>query len=123
MNLEEIVAAVDGRVLIPPVSDDLDVSVGFASDLMSDVLHLVKANTLLITGLTNVQTIRTAEIADLPVVLFVRDKQPPKETLDLAKKIGIAVILTPFTMFESCGLLYQAGLQGQGAVRGTASGR
>jgi hypothetical protein len=115
MKPEEIVAAVDGEILVAPPSG-LDLVYGFASDLMSDVLHLVKPKTLLITGLMNVQSVRTAEMADLPAILFVRDKFPPPETLQLAKEVGVAVMLSPYTMFETCGKLFQAGLRGQGRV-------
>ncbi len=119
MKLNEIVDAVNGKILVLPRTSDVEVEIGFASDLMSDVLHLVhlvQARTLLITGLTNVQVIRTAEIAELPLVLFVRGKQPMEDTLTLARHLGIGVLLSPYTMYESCGLLYQAGLSGQAIV-------
>ncbi|MFR6381293.1 MAG: hypothetical protein ACLUOS_03035 [Odoribacter splanchnicus] len=47
----------------------------FAADLMSDVLRLNTEGLLLITGMANPQVIRTAEMADIPFILFVRDKQ------------------------------------------------
>ncbi len=119
MRLEEIIAAVDGEIVVNPPSE-LDLMYGFASDLMSDVLHLIKPHTLLITGLTNIQSIRTAEMADLPAILFVRGKCPPPETLELAKQVGVAILLSPYTMFETSGKLFQAGLRGQGKVDCTA---
>ena len=44
----------------------------FAADLMSDVLRLNTEGLLLITGMANPQVIRTAEMADIPFILFVR---------------------------------------------------
>jgi hypothetical protein len=115
MRLKEIIVAVDGEIVVNPPSE-LDLVQGFASDLMSDVLHLAKPHSLLITGLTNIQSIRTAEMADLPAILFVRGKCPPPEVLELAKHVGIAILLSPYTMFETCGQLFRAGLLGQGKV-------
>jgi len=115
MKLEEIIAAVDGQILVAPTSE-LNLVYGCASDLMSDVLNLIHPRTLLITGLVNVQSIRTAEMADLPAVLFVRGKFPPPETLELAKEVEIAVMVSPYRMFDCCGKLFQAGLRGLGKV-------
>ena len=43
--------------------EDHEVQCAFASDLMSDVLTLDCNGVLLVTGLCNMQTIRTAEMA------------------------------------------------------------
>ncbi len=115
MTLDEICRVIEGEVLVePPYTLDLDTA--GASDLMSDILLFAKPNILLITGLTNPQVMRTAEMAEIPAVLFVRHKYPPKETLALAREMGIAVVLSPYTMFETAGLLYQAGLHGLGKL-------
>lgn len=83
-----------------------DVVSACGSDLMSDVLSFIKPGSLLLTGLTNAQVVRTAEMADIPVVCFVRGKQPLEETIRLAKEKKIALLTTRHTMYESCGMLY-----------------
>ncbi len=115
MKLDEIVVAVEAEILVPPPGE-LDLVCGLASDLMSDVLHLAKPQSLLITGLTNAQAVRTAEMADLPAILFVRGKCPPPETLELAQRSGIAIALCPYTLYEACGRVFRAGLPGRGKV-------
>lgn len=84
-----------------------------ASDLMSDVLDFRKSRSLLLTGLTNVQVVRTAEVADIAAICLVRDKRPPPETIHLAHEKAIPLLLTSLTMFESCGRLYAKGLRGE----------
>jgi len=93
--------------------EDLSANIecAFASDLMSDVLALASPGSLLITGLTNIQIVRTASMLDMPGVVFVRGKKPAKETIELADKIGLPIILTDKTMFETCGMLYSAGIR------------
>ena len=83
---------------------------GFSSDLMSDVLTLDTDNLLLITGLCNLQTIRTAEMADIRYIVFVRNKKATPEMLKLAEENNICILESPMTMFKASGLLFQAGL-------------
>ncbi|MBN1219422.1 MAG: hypothetical protein JXM69_10870 [Anaerolineae bacterium] len=83
---------------------------GIGADLMSDVLCYDLTHGLLITGLTNPQVVRTAEMADVTAILMIRGKVPPPETLNLAWQVGIPILGTAMTLFEVCGRLYQAGL-------------
>jgi predicted transcriptional regulator len=115
MNLKEIIDVIDGELLVDaPV--DIDICSACCSDLMSDVLMFVKPKMLLVTGLTNPQAVRTADMAEAPVIVFVRGKYPSPETLTLAEELGIAVLLSAYTMFETSGLLYKAGLHGLGKL-------
>ena len=83
---------------------------GSGADLMSDVLAFTQEGTLLMTGLTNPQVVRTAEMASVKAVVFVRGKLPPAETIALAEEKGIPLLASKYTMFETCGRLYKAGL-------------
>ena len=87
-----------------------NVKMACGSDLMSDVLAFVKSDSLLLTGLTNPQVVRTAEMAELGAICFVRGKKPDKRTIKLAETSNIPMLTTPLSMFESCGRLYQEGV-------------
>lgn len=95
-------------------ADDSDREIGmvFGSDLMSDVLAFIEADSLLLTGLTNPQVVRTAEMAEITAVCFVRGKQPQAETIKLAEARKMPLLTTGLCMFESCGRLYKEGLHG-----------
>jgi predicted transcriptional regulator len=90
--------------------DDLSIKVEAvgAADLLSDVLATSKSGTLLLTGLVSTQVIRTAIVADLCGVVFVRGKKPGVDILSLAKEAKIPVLATPLKMFEAAGRLYRA---------------
>ncbi len=90
--------------------EDLSVKVTAvgAADLLSDVLALSKMGTLLLTGLVSTQVIRTAVVADLCGVVFVRGKKPGEEILTLARESKVPVLGTPLRMFEAAGRLYVA---------------
>ncbi len=79
-----------------------------AADLLSDVLATSRTGTLLLTGLVSTQVIRTAIVADLCGVVFVRGKKPGEEILALARESRIPVLGTPLKMFEAAGRLYRA---------------
>jgi predicted transcriptional regulator len=81
-----------------------------ASDLMSDVLAFMKPRSLLLTGLVHPQSVRTAEMADLAAIVFVRGKTPGPEAISLAEELRIPLIASPYGMYEMSGRLYKAGL-------------
>ncbi len=111
MKVKEIVKIVDGRVICGN-NLEKDLSTGCSSDLMSDILTLEPVNAVLITGLANIQAIRTAEMADISFILFVRDKQISKEMIQLASDSNITLLETGLSMFNVCGRLFKAGLNG-----------
>ena len=80
------------------------------SDMMSDVLAYVKDQAVLLTGLVNPQVVRTAEMMDMVCVVFVRNKRPSLEMIELAADSGIVLLATKRRAFEASGLLYSSGL-------------
>lgn len=110
MKLCEVLEAIDGEVISKQVDLDSDVHMGCGADLMSDVLAFTHADTLLLTGLTNPQVIRTADMAGIKAIIFVRSKLPPLETIALAEARSIPLLASKYTLFETCGKLYRAGL-------------
>ena len=113
MNLREIVNLLHADVLVGDgLVDEIEVDRCYSADLMSDVLGRSHANGILITGITNSQAIRTADIADIQAVCVARGKQPDPETVALAKQKDIPLFKTKMGMFEACGILYANGLRG-----------
>lgn len=111
VTLQHVAAIIDGRVVASPGSTGLVVEFAFASDLMSDVLTTDVHNLLLITGLTNLQTIRTAEMADIFGIVLVRGKKATAEMKSLANEHGIVLIETDWSMFRVCSVLSDCGLK------------
>ncbi len=110
MKLKEIIKIIDGSLCNQEVDLNYEIKGGCGADLMSDVLASIKPDAVLLTGLCNPQVVRTAEVADVRAIIFVRGKVPPPETIDLATQENIPIISSPYGMFELCGRLYQAGL-------------
>ena len=112
MKLKEIRAILDADLLTGCDKLEMDVKYAFGCDLMSDVLALVNKDTILLTGLTNIQTVRTSEMMDINCIVYVRGKVPDISVISLAKEKGICLMSTKHIMFNSCGLLYDRGLKG-----------
>ena len=110
MTLREIAKLLNATVCIGENRLDEEVEHAFASDLMSDVLTL-KDTPMLVTGLCNIQTIRTCDMANLEVVIFVRGKRPTEDMVELADENDMILICTPYSMFKTCGILYGAGMK------------
>ncbi|MDR0947683.1 MAG: hypothetical protein LBM87_08095 [Ruminococcus sp.] len=89
-----------------------EVHTACGSDMMSDVLAFVKDQSVLITGLVNTQTVRTAMMMDIICIVFVRGKKPADDVIRLAEQNDIVLLSTSELMFEACGKLYSAGLKG-----------
>jgi predicted transcriptional regulator len=110
MNVKELIEIIDGNLLNGPFKLTREVKGGCGADLMSDVLASIQPEAVLLTGLCNPQVVRTAQIADVAAVVFVRGKMPPAETIALATEEEIPLISSPFGMFELCGRLFEHGL-------------
>lgn len=112
MNLREVKTLIDAQVLWGENVLDKEISHAFGCDLLSDVLAFTPPNVLLLTGLTNVQVVYTAEMIDAAGIVFVRGKRPPVEVIDFAMKKGIPLLATCRMLYDCCGILYQNGLKG-----------
>lgn len=110
MKLTEIVDLINGELLTQENEYKKDITGAMGADLMSDVLASIKPEAALLTGLCNPQVVRTALIADIRTIIFVRGKNPDRETIRIANEEQIPLITTNLGMFEACGILHQAGL-------------
>ena len=110
MKISEIKSLLNAEVLCCEESLDHVVESACGSDMMSDVLAYVKHQAVLLTGLVNPQVVRTAVMMDMRCIVFVRNKKPTEEMIELAKESDIVILTTEKRMFEACGLLYSGGL-------------
>jgi len=111
MKIREIAELLNAEIVYGEQFAHHEVEFAFASDLMSDVLTTKKDSMMLITGLANVQTIRTAEMSDIHCIVFARGKKVNEEMIELAEGLEIVLIECKYSMFKTSGLLYQAGIQ------------
>ena len=110
MTVRDVARILNAKVLSGEDYLDIEVHDACGSDMMSDVLAFVKDQAVLLTGLMNIQVIRTADMMDIVCIVFVRGKIPDEEVLAIARRKEIVVLPTDERMFQACGLLWDAGL-------------
>jgi predicted transcriptional regulator len=112
MKLSEIKDILEAEIITGGDQLDRNIYGGGGADLMEDVLAAVAKDSVLLSGLMTEQVIRTAKIAGVGAIVFVRGKKPGKETVNLAKSYNLPILSTRFSLFVSSGRLYMNGLRG-----------
>ncbi len=112
LKLQELVTLLNAKVVTGAQYFDPDylIKTGFASDLMSDVLTLNTEHMLLLTGLNNIQTVRTAEMSDIRVIVIARNKKISEQMIELATENNIILLECNYSLYKATGILYSAGL-------------
>jgi len=112
MTVKDIAEILGAEVVCREDLLDTTVELAFGSDMMSDVLAFVKEQAVLLTGLVNPQVIRTAEMIDMPCIIFVRGKRPDEKMIEMAQERDMVILCSQLSMFTACGKLYEKGLKG-----------
>jgi predicted transcriptional regulator len=112
MTVNDIKEILKAKIICGEEFLSKEVHTACGADMMSDVLAFVKDQSVLLTGLSNSQVVRTAEMMDIVCIVFVRGKKPDEAMIELAIERGIPLLCTGHRMFSACGMLYQNGLHG-----------
>ena len=117
MKISLLAEILEATFLCGEDRSDIEIDKAGGSDLMSDILAALSDHSVLLTGLTNIQAVKTAVISGVAVIVFVRNKKPSPEVVALAQKHGIPLLSTPCSMFLACGRLYNGGLSSLKGIR------
>ena len=107
MKLSEIVKEL-GLEFKSKVSNlDKEVSGGYASDLLSDVIANAKKGDIWITLQIHQNIVGVAALNELSGIILVNGRAPEKETLEKAEAENIPILGTDLPAFEVVGKLYR----------------
>jgi predicted transcriptional regulator len=112
MKIKEIREVLKAELLVGEDQLEQQVSGGGGADLMEDVLAAVADDAVLLTGLTTGKVLRTAQVAGVAAIVFVRGKRPGDDLVAQAGEYRLPLMLTEFSLFVACGRLYMNGLRG-----------
>jgi hypothetical protein len=120
MRLEELAQSLDLKELTPApavaaIEGDVDVTGGYASDLLSDVLAHAPVGGILVTLQVHLNVIAVASHAGLRAVIFSCGRIPDDEIIERAAEEGLSLYATPADTFDVVGRLYQLGIRGSTA--------
>jgi serine kinase of HPr protein (carbohydrate metabolism regulator) len=106
MKLKEIVERLQLQVLAGPDQLEKEITGGYTSDLLSDVMANSKAGNLWITLQTHQNIIAVAKLKDLAGIIIINDRKPDEDTLQKAKEEALPLLCTGETAYRITGKLY-----------------
>jgi len=107
MKLKDIVEKLQLKILTGQENLDVEVSGGYTSDLLSDVIANCKEGNLWITLQTHQNIIAVAKLKDLAGIIIVNNREPDEETLAKAKEENVPLLCSEGMAFEISGKLYE----------------
>jgi hypothetical protein len=115
MRLGEIVELLHATIFTQEIyNEHYVIKYAFSGDLMSDALMVLRnapseffLHGAVVTGNVTIQSVRTAEILDFPVIILTRDKIPTSQVIAHAVKSNIILLGTKDVMFSASGKLYK----------------
>ncbi len=110
MMLADIAKKLDLNARNEP-KNDVEVSYGYASDLLSDVLAKAKSSTLWVTNQKHQNVIGVAVMLNLAGVIIAGGIEPDDNTLEKAVEENVPLYTTNMSMFDVVGKLYEMGLR------------
>jgi hypothetical protein len=112
MKLTELIQKLNLSVRSAKGSLEREVTGGYASDLLSDVLANSKEGNLWITLQIHQNIVGVASMKDLAGIILVNSREPESETLEKAEAEKIPIMVTEMPTFELIGMLYSLGIVG-----------
>ena len=89
-----------------------EVTGGYASDLLSDVIAHTHKGNIWITIQTHPNIVAVATMKELAGIILTGGREPDAETVQKAGEEGIPILVSPLFTFELVGRLYQKGISG-----------
>ena len=112
MKLTELVQKLNLGVRSAKENLDREVTGGYASDLLSDVLANSEEGNIWITLQIHPNIVAVASMKDLAGVILVNGREPEQETVEKAETEKLVVMVTELPTFELVGRLYNLGVTG-----------
>jgi len=107
MKLKKIIEKMQLKVLTAQDKLDTEISNGYTSDLLSDVIANSKEGNLWITLQTHQNIIAVAKLKDLAGIIIVNNRQPDEETIKKAEEEKVPLLTTEKTAFNISGKLFK----------------
>jgi hypothetical protein len=106
MKFKEITKKLNLDVLTAKDKSDSEVSGGYTSDLLSDVIANSQEGNIWITLQTHQNIIAVARLKELAGIILVNSRKPDEETLKKAEEEKVPVCMTEESAFQISGKLF-----------------
>jgi predicted transcriptional regulator len=113
MKLTELIKKLALTVQSAEKMLDREVTGGYTSDLLSDVMANSRAGDIWVTIQGHPNVVAVATLRDLAGIILANGRQPDAETVQRAEEEGIPILCTPLPTYEIVGRLYRLGIHGR----------
>lgn len=108
MKIKELIEKLDLTVLSGPF--EKEITGGYTSDLLSDVLANGKVGNMWITIQIHRNVVAVASLQNFAGVIFTRERKPDEQTVEEAKQAQLNLFSTSMSTYETAGKLYTLGV-------------
>jgi hypothetical protein len=113
VNVRDAAAELGGSLVAAEMAGAREVTGGYASDLLSDVMANSREGDLWVTLQKHVNIIAVAQLNGLAGIVLVNGRQPEQATIDRAEEEKIPIVSTGLSAFDVVGRLYCRGVRGR----------
>ena len=110
MTIREIVEKLNLSVSSGDDRLDVNISGGYASDLLSDVMAHSSQGNVWITMQAHTNVVAVASLKELAAIIIVHGRQPDGETVQRARSENVTILGTTLPAFALAGKLYELGI-------------
>jgi predicted transcriptional regulator len=107
MKVSDIIDSLDLELVCGQSGIENEVTGGYVSDLLSDVMGNAKEGQIWITLQTHKNVMAIASLKDLAAVILVKGFNPDEDTVKQSNQEGVPVLRTKENTFEIAGKLFQ----------------
>jgi len=105
MKVKDLAVAL-GMKIIQPAGSDEEISAGYTSDLLSDVMANAGDESALITIQAHVNTVAVAALTGVSAIIICNDRPIPDDMVTAAERENIAILQTEKNQFATSYLVY-----------------
>ena len=107
MKIKDIAEKLQLKALAGQKNLDVDVTGGYTSDLLSDVIANSNEGNIWITLQIHQNIIAVAKLKDLAGIIIVNNREPDEDTLKKADEENVPILSSQDMAFEVSGKLYE----------------
>jgi serine kinase of HPr protein (carbohydrate metabolism regulator) len=107
MKVKELAEALSLRIWSGTAGLENEVTGGYVSDLLSDVMGFARKGEVWITLQTHKNVLAVASLKELAAVILVKGLSPDEETVRHSEEESVPILGTPLSAFEVTGKIYQ----------------
>ncbi|HNX79527.1 MAG TPA: serine kinase [Prolixibacteraceae bacterium] len=107
MKVSELAEALGLKVWSGSAGLDHEITGGYVSDLLSDVMGFARRGEVWITLQTHKNVLAVASLKELAAVILVKGLSPDEESILHSEEEAVPLLGTPLSAFEVTGKIFQ----------------